>query len=304
MADNQASTQLALLTMYTDLLHHWASVLRSSKTVPPHASGAITSTVRHAAGLGLTLLQTSPPLAAESAALALYEQHMALLSDETLRQYVRIELPPSLLIYLLVFSQSLATVMRLCRIMARYKDGFEHAMRIRGNAATPTIDARSYERADVDRFNGNVMDIVNLFWRLQAFRADKPEQGCLVPRAAYAALEGYVAGVDRAFSLATLLSLSYSPLLCLQSIETLRGVEDARIAVDEAIETRHAGPVSLDSLRKLGTSGGIQISFKEYRLSVLEALRRKGMSGLEELLKVSMPKVREAIEARDGGAAQ
>ncbi|XWW96780.1 hypothetical protein V2A60_004760 [Cordyceps javanica] len=298
VADNQSATQLGLLNMYTNLVHHWTSVLRSSKNIPAHASRTITSTVQHAGMLALTLLQTNPTLSSESAILAFYEQNLALLADETLKNYICIELPPSVLIYLLVSSQSLATVARLCHIMASYKRGFETAMKIRGSPDRPTIDASSYTHIEVNRYNGNLLDIVNLHWRMQAFGIEKEvEQGCMLPRAAYARLERYVASVDRGFSLAAMLSLSYSPLFCLQSIETLRVLEDRQIAVDTTIETRHAGPVSQESLRKLGTSGGIRISFNGYRASVLETLRAKGMAGVEELLKVSMPSVAKAIES-------
>lgn len=289
--------------MYTNLVHHWAAVLRSNKNIPAHASRTITSTVQHAGTLALTLLQTDPTLSSESAILAFYEQNLALLTDDALKHYICIELPPSVLIYLLVFSQSLATVARLCHIMASYKKGFETAMKIRGSPDTPTIDASSYTNDDVNRYNGNLLDIVNLHWRMRAFDVEKEvEQGCMLPRAARARLARYVAAVDRGgFALAAALSLSYSPLFCLQSIETLRVLEDRQIAdVDAAIETRHAGPVSQESLRKLGTSGGIRIGFNGYRASVLETLRAKGMAGVEELLKVSMPSVAKAIESWAG----
>lgn len=298
VADHRPATQLGLLNMYTGLVHHWASVLRSSKNIPAYASRNVTATVQHAGTLALTMLQTNPSLAAESAILTFYEQNLTLLTDATLKNYICIELPPSALIYLLVFSQSLATIARMCHIMSSYKKGFETAMKIRGSPDTPTIDASSYTNADVDRYNGNLLDIVNLQWRMHAFGIEKDvEQGCMLPRTVYERLARYVTSVDRTFSLAAMLSLSYSPVFCLQSIETLRVLEDRQIEVDETIETRHAGPVSQDSLRKLGTSGGIRIGFNGYRASVLKNLRSKGLGGVEDLLKVSMPSVAKALES-------
>ncbi|KAJ6785276.1 hypothetical protein PWT90_01076 [Aphanocladium album] len=288
---------LELLNMYTGLLHHWASVLRSSKNIPAHASRTITATVQHVSNLALTVLQTNPGLVGESAILEFYEQNWSLLTDDTLKSYIRMELPPSLLIYLLVLSQSLATVARLCHIMASYKEGFESAMKIRGSPDTPTIDASSYTNDEVNRYNGNLLDIVNLHWRRMAFGVQKAvEQGCMLPRTVHARLERYVTSVDRAFSLAEMLSLSYSPIFCLLSIETLRVLEDRLIEEDSTIETRHAGPVSQESLRKLGTSGGIRIGFNGYRASVLETLRDKGFGGVEDLLKISMPPVAKAMK--------
>ncbi|OAA66085.1 Mis6 domain-containing protein [Cordyceps fumosorosea ARSEF 2679] len=303
VADNKPATQLELLNMYTNLVHHWTSVLRSSKNIPAHASRTITSTVQHAGTLALALLQTGPTLSSESAILALYEQNLALLTDEALRSRVRIQLPPSALIYLLVLSQSLATVARLCRIMASYKRGFETAMKVRAGAGT-TVDASSYSQDEVNRYNGNLLDIVNLLWRMHAFGVERGdvEQGCMLPAAARERLGRYAAAADRGVvTLAAALSLSYSPVLCLQSSEALRALEVRRIAADEAVETRHAGPASQESLRRLATSGGIRLGFNGYRASVLEALRAKGMPGVEELLKASMPSAAKAIESWAAG---
>ncbi|POR33164.1 Centromere protein I, partial [Tolypocladium paradoxum] len=233
--DNEPDTQLALLALYTTLLHHWTAVLRSSTPLPSHASASITALVRHVNLLALTLLQTRPGVGTESAVLAFYEQSVRLVTHAQLAPYVRIELPPAPLVYGFLFSGSLATLSRLCAVLAAYKRGFETAMATRAaarhhgaGAAGPRIDALAYDRAYVNTYNGFLMDMCNCFWRARAFSdADADARGCMLPRATVAALADYVPAVDRAFALASLFSLSHAPALCLQSIRRVRELEDA-----------------------------------------------------------------------------
>lgn len=293
--------------MYTNLLHHWTAVLRSSSTLPGHTNNSIGALIQHANTLSLTLLQASPSpsnVVAESAVLALYEQSHVLITDDRLKQYLRIELPSAPLIYTLFFSGSLATVSRLCYILGSYKRGFEAAMAKRaarqsGNGSSGMIDALSYDRDYVRSYNGYLTDICNCFWRAKGFSADGDgSHGCLVPRPTVAELTRYVPSLDRSFSLTTILSLSHSPLLCLQSISRLREIEDREMEADETLETRHAGPVTDESLAKLRTSGGVKLSWKEYRLNVLEALSVKGLTGVEEILYNTMSVLKPTLEAR------
>ncbi|KAF9771481.1 hypothetical protein IL306_010897 [Fusarium sp. DS 682] len=145
--DNTPDSQLALLSLYKNLLHHWTVVLESSDTVPDHASDTITALTRHVNPLALTLLQTSPSVSSRSAILDFYEQNARLLSHEVLKHYIRIELPPSLLIYILFFSSSVAIVSRICAILAFYKKGFEMAMLTKPDREKSNrIDSTSYNR--------------------------------------------------------------------------------------------------------------------------------------------------------------
>ncbi|GJN85980.1 hypothetical protein PLIIFM63780_009556 [Purpureocillium lilacinum] len=340
--DNSPDTLLALLRLYTNLLHHWVTILHSASPVPAHADAAITALVRHVNTLALTLLQTAGTsggnhnddtndqssrtnsVAIESAILTFYEQTTPLVTHPTLRQYVRIELPPSTLVYDLFFSGSLASVSRLCRILAAYKRGFETAMTTRpagrrdssardsiggpGGGAARLIDASTYPKAYVNGYNGFLMDMCNCLWRARAFGlADANSRGCLVAPAVVAALTAYVPAVDRAFSLASLLSLSHAPLLARQSILRVRELEDE--ALDRAgggvggddggsISARHAGPVTQDSLAKLAAAGGLRLSWQEYRIEVLEALSARGLPGVTELLKNTMTVLKNSMEGR------
>ncbi|UKZ70172.1 uncharacterized protein TrAtP1_011170 [Trichoderma atroviride] len=298
--DNTPGSQEEILSLYTNILRHWTAILQSSDPVPAHANTSITALIRHTGRLSLTLLQTSPTESVNIAIIEFYEQAIHLVNDDSLKYYIRIELPPSELIYTFLFSSSVATMSRLCGILACYKKGFEMAMSTKArNDGSNRIDALSYDRAYVNLYNGYLMDICNCFWRSRAFSdADTNSHGCLMPRPTVADLTAYVSSVDKAFSLPSLLTLSYSPVLCFQSIRSVRDLEDAAIgSSDSAIRTRHAGPVTQNSLSKLTVAGGIQLSWQDYRIEVLRSLAEKSLGGIAELLKNTMTVLKNSMDA-------
>lgn len=295
--DNTPASQLAVLSMYTKLLHHWTTMLTSSDSIPDHASATVAGLIRHVNRLTLTLLQTCPGVATDSAILDFYEQSVRLISDDTLVRHIRIELPPSSLIYTILFSSSLATVSRLCYILACYKRGFETAMSTKALQGSHGIDIRTYDRSYVNLYNSYIMDFCNCLWRARALSdSDTNSQGCTVPRPTVDALTAYVATVDKSFELGSLFSLSYSPVLCFQSIKKLRELEDAEIEKGGDISTRHAGPVTQSSLTRLATAGGLRLSWQDYRISVLEALSASELVGVAELLKNTMTVLKRAMD--------
>ncbi|KAJ4856227.1 mis6 domain-containing protein [Trichoderma breve] len=297
--DNTPGSQVDILTLYTDILRHWIAILQSNDPIPAHANTSLTALIRHTGQLSLTLLQTSPTESVNAAIVEFYEQAIHLVNDDRLKYYIRIELPPSELIYSFLFSGSVTTISRLCDILACYKKGFEMAMSTKArNDGSNRIDALSYDRAYVNLYNGYLMDICNCFWRSRAFSdADTNSHGCMIPRPAVSKLTSYVSSVDKTFTLPSLFSLSYSPVLCLQSIHSVRDLEDAAIANDSTIRTRHAGPVTQASLSKLATSGGIQLSWQEYRIEVLRSLAEKNLGGIAELLKNTMTVLKKSMDA-------
>ncbi|CAM1508376.1 Fc.00g052240.m01.CDS01 [Cosmosporella sp. VM-42] len=298
--DDTPESQLALLSLYTNLLRHWTVILQASSPIPEHASTSISLLIRHVNTLALTVAQTSPTVTTHSAILEFYEQSVRLVTNDTLKHYIRIELPPSWLVYILLFSNSLAVVSRLCNILACYKKGFETAMSTKTRKdGSNQIDSNSYNRAYVNLYNGFLMDICNCFWRARAFSdSDTNAHGCMLPRSIIPALASYVTSVEKAFALTSLFGLSHSPILCLQSIQRVRELEDAEMEKDNSIRTRHAGPVTQTSLPKLGTSGGIGLTWQEYRITVLEALSAKELAGVAELLKNTMTVLKNSMEGR------
>ncbi|UZP44446.1 hypothetical protein NXS19_012258 [Fusarium pseudograminearum] len=300
--DNTPESQLAVLDVYKNTLHHWTVVLESSDTIPDYASDAVADLIRHVNPLALSIAQTSTSVSARSAILDFYEQNSRLISHETLKHYIRIELPPSHLIYILFFSSSAAIMSRICAILASYKKGFEMAMLTKPkHDGSNRIDSSSYNRIFVSLFNGYLMDMCNCFWRGKAFTDSDPNaQGCLIPRSLVPILSSYITSVDKSLALNSLFSLSYSPLLCLQSMRCIQDLESAEINSGTPLRIRHEGPPTQGSLGQLVGSGGIRISWQDYRIKVLEELSAKELAGITDLLKNTMTILRKLI---DGGGS-
>ncbi|WYZ38545.1 hypothetical protein EsH8_III_000459 [Colletotrichum jinshuiense] len=276
-------SQLALLKLYQNLIRRWTFVLRSFDPIPPDVPfNAFYEVMEHASVVALNVVQASPSVAVHSSVLDLYEQAAISISDPVLQPLLRIANPPAQLIYLLFFSHSLANVSRLCTVLATYKKGFETAMSRR----QPTTYAPSY----VNHFNGFLMDICNCLWRGKAFNdGDKNALGCLNARPVTLRLQRYIEDLGMDLALPTLFGFSYSPLLSLQAIDCIRELEDRELASDEdAIATRHAGPVTANSLTRLADARGLRITWSEYRIIVLRALESKGLDGIPALMKNTM----------------
>ncbi|KHN95730.1 Mis6 domain protein [Metarhizium album ARSEF 1941] len=298
-------SQQGLLQMYTKILRHWTAVLQASDTIPEHASATVASLILHTNTLALTLLQTSPSVTTDASILDFYEQTARVFTDAKLKRYMRIELPPPPLIYTFLFSNSLATVSRICFILACYKKGIETAVATRPRAlptdtdAAARIDSHTYDRPYVNLFNGYIMDICNLFWRNRAFNdSDTNARACTLSVATVNALAAYALSVDRTLPLNALFSLSHSPVLCYQSIERLRDLEDDAMEHDSGIRVRHGGPVTQGSLTRLANAGGMKLSWQDYRIEVLKNLADSGFPGIAELLKNAMTVLKRSIDGR------
>ena len=96
--------------------------------------------------------------------------------------------------------------------------------------------------------------------------------------------------------------LSYSPVVCLQSILRVREAEDEALASGRSIRIRHAGPVTQTSLTKLSTGGGLQLGWQDYRIGVLDALTQKSLPGVAELLKNTMTVLKTSMDGRTPGS--
>ncbi|RYP29675.1 hypothetical protein DL767_006627 [Monosporascus sp. MG133] len=183
--------------------------------------------------------------------------------------------------YMLYFTPSPTTVSRLCGLLAKYKQGLQKAM---------STSRSDYRPEYVNEFNGFLMDICNCLWRSRAFNTkDANSHGCLIPKHIAEDLSLYIKGLDTGASLASLFSLSHSPVLGLLSIAYFRGLEDAELekGTDE-LGTRHAGPVTRATLASLAEDGGLRLTWDEYRLGVLTYLDQNGMGGVGQLMHNTM----------------
>ncbi|KAG5916828.1 hypothetical protein E4U53_004266 [Claviceps sorghi] len=320
--DFAPKSQLGLLKMYTRVLRHWTAILQADDGIPAMASPTVSGLVRHVNKLALTLLQTAPSVTTDCLILDFYEQAARLVTDGKLKRYIRIELPPTPLVYTFLFNNLLATVSRMCYILAVYKKGIETAVATRprppsvsgngngdgdgdgqgggdGDGAARRIDSHTYDRSFVDLFNGYIMDMCNCFWRNRAFNdTDTNARACTLSAATINALATYAVSVDRALALNSYFSLSHSPVLCYQSIERVRDLEDDAMLHDKSIRVRHGGPVTQTSLTRLANAGGMRLGWQDYRIEVLRSLADGGFPGVAELLKNAMTVLRKSIDGR------
>ncbi|PQE16536.1 Mis6 domain-containing protein [Rutstroemia sp. NJR-2017a BBW] len=286
--DNSQEQCSVLLDFYTSLLNQWCVILLAQESITKGDSAALDALMDHGNELALRILQDTPSVAACSKVLSFYETNASLISNQAMISKVRINIPPSQLVYALYFSPSLPVISRLCNILAIYKRAFEVAM-------APGSGCRPYPKDYVNHFNGFLMDLCNCLWRSRAFnKTDVNALGCLLPEKTAAGLETYISRLDTGLSLSSLFSLSYSPAICHFAISYVRELEDQ---AGGAITMQHAGPVTQASLKRLSNDGGLAISWQDYRLGVLRYLEGRGFAGVGELMYNTM---KHLMSAREG----
>jgi centromere protein I len=102
-------------------------------------------------------------------------------------------------------------------------------------------------------------------------------------------LAHYVGELDMNTKLASLFTLSASPVFGLLATGYLRELEDIEIEQGSGeLTIRHGGPVTKASLTNLAKNGGVYLTWDEYRLGVLGHLEQHGMDGVGKLMHNSM----------------
>jgi centromere protein I len=273
-----------LLGFYKLLLRRWSISLMSAEAVSEVEGAALKGLMDRANDLCLSLITAAPTTATHFAILDFYEQFTALFSVETVVLQLHLVNLPTAVVYSLLFSQSLSVVSRLCGVLTAYKLAWESVTSRAGRQLTPQ------ERQDVGIFNGFLMDVCNCLWRARAFSYAEPNaQGCAVPAEVVQPLSDYIQTLDSGLVLNTAFTLSYSPSICLQSIAYVRSLEEEELAkADSHLLTRHAGPVTQDSLVNLSSRGGLHMSWQDYRTGVLLYLRDWGVAGIPDLMHNTM----------------
>ncbi|KAL2355923.1 Mis6-domain-containing protein [Cryomyces antarcticus] len=275
-----------LVTLYIDLTSRWAQHIGSTASdrsgadanMPIEAFIALTD---HVSTLVLSIL-CSPTCSGSivSATLGFYQTLTAVLFTPANESHsIPIVLPPAQVVYLLLFTSSLSELSRLLAILASYKQAFEASI-------SATI---RHPPATTNRFNGWLMDVCNLFWRSLALqKSDANAFGCFCPESVQPLLRDYLETIDPEYSLVSSFGLSQSHVLSSLSAAALRALEDKADEEGLELNTRHAGPVTRRSLTKLDKDGGLQISWKEYRVEVLKWLDARGVGGVKELMYATM----------------
>jgi centromere protein I len=320
MIDDSEQSYVDILELYTTLLQNWIStaIARQRRSTTngfqnqPRFEGDIPlPSLIIITKLMYLASETLDPLIAHSSILVLRMlainhsitvQTMINQYLQTLAQMVSLtaqftslplSIPQPIITYLTFFqSPTVYSLSAATSMLSSYKEALERRLA----SQQPLGPNTKVLRERINEFNGYVMDACNLFWRGRAFNtADKNALGCLLPAEVFDGLERYTGSirVEPRYTLASLFSLSFHPALAALSIEVLRNVEDREIAArsedgEDAITERHAGPVTQRSLTLLARDGGVELSWAEYRLQVLNFCARLGAGGLNDLIRRSI----------------
>jgi len=132
---------------------------------------SITPLMEHINALTLTIAECSSEVIIHSLILDYYESAAFLVSQNSLQTKIQVIIPPPELVHIILFSSSLSNISRLCSILTIYKDTLK--------AHVDKVPNR-YKKDVLNSFNGYIMDICNLVWRMKAFSTEQNALGCLV----------------------------------------------------------------------------------------------------------------------------
>ncbi|KAG2212527.1 hypothetical protein INT45_007821 [Circinella minor] len=181
-------------------------------------------------------------------------------------------IPAAPLIYRTFFSISGMAVSRLCGIIYQYKRAFEENDRKIDDWVT------RHSTDYLNNFNTHVMDVCSALWRNSAFTRSNEEE---LPFS----LSPHITQVynnlceSRGESANLVLSLTHSASLTGFSERFIQEKEN-----EANVKICHEGPVTAQSLKHLSDNGGISISFMDYRVELLNDLKKKGFHGMYNLL--------------------
>ncbi|KAI9489715.1 Mis6-domain-containing protein [Zychaea mexicana] len=181
-------------------------------------------------------------------------------------------IPAAPLIYRSFFSICGMSVSRICGIVHQYKKAFEDNDRKIGDWVT------RHTSDYLDNFNTHVMDICSALWRNSALARSTEDE---LPFSLSPEITKVYDNLceSRGESANLVLSLTHSAALAGFSERFIQEKEN-----NANVEARHNGPVTAQLLETLSETGGISVSYMDYRVELLEDLRTLGFHGLYDLL--------------------
>ncbi|KAK9470114.1 Mis6-domain-containing protein [Dipodascopsis tothii] len=258
----------ALFSTVESLLRNWDSVpsedARSSQIAPTAATM-------------LNLLATSGVAAAgvrSTAAVYVLGLYRFLATARLHTTFAMIHLPPPGVITSAIFSLDPVLLSLVCAVIARYK---------------PIFTSHPASSRNVSVYNGYVMDTCNLLWRHRAFNSsDKGSTGYgidagLIDRIRREITTGYT-DMSIMVNFNAMFGITEGALFAPIALETLRAIERTAMG----LERIHSGPITSTSLNENAKAGGVQLTFADFRLRLLEELKKHGYGGVCELLYASM----------------
>ncbi|KAF2146035.1 uncharacterized protein K452DRAFT_315297 [Aplosporella prunicola CBS 121167] len=299
-----------LLDLYTQLTRKWAHAANNDgkdASGQPQPGGPLSQNfanlTTHISTTILSILSSVPLTTNTATSTLTFYSTLATLSTPI----TPLTIPPALTIYNLLFHPSLATLSQVCALLTTYKRAFEADMH-----------SVTLPRATTNAFNGYLMDVANLLWRSRGLTShDLNALACLCPAPLHDALNAYVARLETVpalaaaaaaannsssttptpatppppkpaeYTLTAHFSLPANHLTCAPAAAAFARLEQRAVLAADAV--RHApGPVSQRSLHRLAKAGGMELSWKAYRVEVLRWLEEKGVTGIRDFMFATM----------------
>ncbi|KAL4967363.1 Mis6 domain protein [Aspergillus stella-maris] len=310
--EDTASSKAILLDFYSALIRQWGVKLRT-EPFTIEASQPMSRLISHAELLASSILESPPEDPSDIDADADYRPSILsvlefyltladLFSYAHLNGNIRITVPLAPAVYSLVFHPVASVISIMNTILSYYKASFEESMVSETlQAHTPTDPL--YSQQLVGLFNGYIMDICNLVWRNRALNSEDPNAvGCLIPPATITALTQYLRDVNErarkrnrenafSYTLASVFSLSHHAALCNMSASCFADVERENDVKDD--QPRLRKPVTQKALSALEKDGGIQMTWQDFRVRMLDWMDSTGGNGVSNLMRTTMKALRK-----------
>ncbi|KAJ0425328.1 Mis6-domain-containing protein [Aspergillus carlsbadensis] len=308
--EDTASSKAALLNFYSSLIRQWGVKLRAAPFAS-EKSQPLSQLISHAELLALAILESPPEQPSDQDAnyrpstLSVVAFHFTLadlFSYAHLNGNIRITVPLAPTVYSLVFTSESSVISDMNSILASYKSSFETSMTSEALQGSKSSDML-YSQPLVGQFNGYIMDICNLIWRNRALNGEDPNAlGCLIPATTITALTQYIRDVNEksrkrnreaafSYTIASVFSLSHHAALSNMSASCFADLEkDSDLADDKP---RLRKPVTQKALGALEKDGGIQMTWQDYRVRMLDWMEATGSSGIAGLMRTTMKALRK-----------
>ncbi|KAL2815977.1 Mis6-domain-containing protein [Aspergillus granulosus] len=308
--EDTASSKAALLNFYSSLIRQWGVKLRAA-TFTFEQSEPLSRLISHAELLALSILESPPEQPSDAdvnyrpstlSVIAFYFILADLFSYAYLNGNIRITVPLAPTVYSIIFTPVSSVISNMNSILASYKSSFETSMTSEA-LQPPGSSEMLYSQTLVGQFNGYIMDICNLVWRNRALNSEDPNAlGCLIPPATINVLTQYIRDVNERsrkrnreaafmYTIASAFSLSHHAALSNMSASCFADIEgESSLAEDKP---RLRKPVTQKALNALEKDGGIQMTWQDYRVRMLDWMDAQGSNGIAGLMRTTMKALRK-----------
>ncbi|EAA58129.1 hypothetical protein AN6600.2 [Aspergillus nidulans FGSC A4] len=307
LLEDTASSKASLLDFYSGLIRQWGIKLRT-ESFDIEQSQRLSALILHAELLASSVLESPVQQPSDTSGdyrsstlsvLGFYFTLADLFSHAHTNGNIKLTVPLAPSVYTLIFSPVSFVISSMNSILCSYKSSFELSM----NSETLQSKDPLWTQKLVPQFNGYIMDVCNLVWRNRALNSEDPNAlGCLIPPATIAALTQYLREVnDKArkksresafsYTVGSLYSLSHHAALCNMSACCFSDIEKEN-DVGET-QPRLRKPVTQRALSALEKEGGIQMTWQDYRVRMLDWMDAAGSVGIANLMRTTMKALRK-----------